>query len=175
MEELSVTEARDELADLVNRVQYAGERTFITRHGKRVAAVVPVSLVEEYEALETQADLNFAETEGVGGEESVPWERVKEELPRPSPAALFSELRRQFARALVALEPQDPSAVEIAPAEAVFAYRELSVVRREVDRFLSAVPVGTADYLPDVAPRYAVAADPEDDFEEATQAERTDS
>ena len=179
MEQLSVTEACDELADLVNRVQYAGERMFLTRHGKRVAAVVPVGLVEEYEALENRADLVFAEKEGADAEESVPWERVKEELPQPSPAALFhgfSEVRRQLARALVALEPQDWWTVEIASAEAVSAFRELTVVRREVDRLLSAVPAGTAGDWTVVDSGDDVAiAEHDDDFEEATQAEPADS
>jgi len=35
-----VTQARAELAELVNRVAYAGERIELTRHGKLVAALV---------------------------------------------------------------------------------------------------------------------------------------
>jgi len=35
-----VTQARDELADLVNRVAYGDERVVLTRHGKPVAALV---------------------------------------------------------------------------------------------------------------------------------------
>jgi prevent-host-death family protein len=38
--EIPVTQARDELADLVNRVAYAGERVILTRHGKPVAVLV---------------------------------------------------------------------------------------------------------------------------------------
>ncbi len=39
-EQIPVTQARAELAELVNRVAYAGERIELTRHGKLVAALV---------------------------------------------------------------------------------------------------------------------------------------
>ena len=39
--EIPVTQARDELADLVNRVAYGRERITLTRHGKVVAGLVP--------------------------------------------------------------------------------------------------------------------------------------
>jgi len=38
--EVSITEARQELADFINRVLYAGERFVILRHGKPVAEIV---------------------------------------------------------------------------------------------------------------------------------------
>ncbi|HLQ54663.1 MAG TPA: type II toxin-antitoxin system Phd/YefM family antitoxin [Streptosporangiaceae bacterium] len=39
--EIPVTQARDELADLVNRVAYGHERIILTRHSKPVACIVP--------------------------------------------------------------------------------------------------------------------------------------
>jgi len=39
-EQIPVTQARAELAELVNRVAYAGERIELTRHGKVVAVLV---------------------------------------------------------------------------------------------------------------------------------------
>ena len=39
-EQIPVTQARAELAELVNRVAYAGERIELTRHGKLVASLV---------------------------------------------------------------------------------------------------------------------------------------
>lgn len=44
-----MTQARAELAELVNRVGYSGERILLTRHGKPLAALVPV---EDLEALD---------------------------------------------------------------------------------------------------------------------------
>jgi prevent-host-death family protein len=40
-EEIPVTQARDELAELVNRVAYGHDRIILTRHGKVVAGLVP--------------------------------------------------------------------------------------------------------------------------------------
>lgn len=39
--EIPVTQARDELADLINRVSYGHERIVLTRHSKPVACIVP--------------------------------------------------------------------------------------------------------------------------------------
>jgi prevent-host-death family protein len=44
--EIPVTQARAELAELVNRVGYGGERLVLTRHGKPLAALVPASDLE---------------------------------------------------------------------------------------------------------------------------------
>ena len=39
--EIPVTQAREELADLINRVAYGHERIVLTRHSKPVACLVP--------------------------------------------------------------------------------------------------------------------------------------
>jgi len=39
--EIPVTQARDELADLINRVAYGHERIILTRHSRAVACLVP--------------------------------------------------------------------------------------------------------------------------------------
>lgn len=39
--EIPVTRAREELADLINRVAYGHERIVLTRHSKPVACIVP--------------------------------------------------------------------------------------------------------------------------------------
>lgn len=41
--EVGVEEARKSLGDLVSRVAYAGDRYVITRHGRPMAALVPVT------------------------------------------------------------------------------------------------------------------------------------
>jgi prevent-host-death family protein len=40
-EEIPLTRARDELAELINRVAYGHERITLTRHSKPVACIVP--------------------------------------------------------------------------------------------------------------------------------------
>ncbi|MBI2763528.1 MAG: type II toxin-antitoxin system prevent-host-death family antitoxin [Chloroflexi bacterium] len=57
---MSVSEAREDFAELVNRVAYAGERVRVVRRGRELAAVVPVGDVELLEALEDELDLAAA-------------------------------------------------------------------------------------------------------------------
>jgi len=56
--EIPVTQARAELADLINRVVYGGERVVVTRHGKPLVALVSAAdlerLEESHEAVEEQ-------------------------------------------------------------------------------------------------------------------------
>ncbi|MFJ3767612.1 type II toxin-antitoxin system Phd/YefM family antitoxin [Streptomyces sp. NPDC090082] len=53
--EIPVTQARAELADLINRVVYGGERVVVTRHGKPLVALVSAADLEELEAAEKPA------------------------------------------------------------------------------------------------------------------------
>jgi prevent-host-death family protein len=46
--ELPVSVARERFADIVNAAAYRGEITYVTRHGKRVAAIAPVSALEAW-------------------------------------------------------------------------------------------------------------------------------
>lgn len=55
---LPVTEARAQLADLVNRVAYAGEQVTLTRHGRPVAALVSI---QEAERIYAEPDPSPAE------------------------------------------------------------------------------------------------------------------
>jgi PHD/YefM family antitoxin component YafN of YafNO toxin-antitoxin module len=81
--ELSVSQARNGFSEAVNRASYAGEITYITR-GRghhRAAAIVPASLIEEYETLLDQhdgrvaqqrlADLEAGRTSSVPSDEAV--------------------------------------------------------------------------------------------------------
>jgi prevent-host-death family protein len=51
-QEIPVTQARAEFADLVNRVVYGGERIVVTRHGKAIAALVPAEDLARLEQLD---------------------------------------------------------------------------------------------------------------------------
>ncbi|WP_410534998.1 type II toxin-antitoxin system Phd/YefM family antitoxin [Streptomyces sp. KL2] len=57
--EIPVTQARAELADLINRVVYGGERVVVTRHGKPLVALVAA------------ADLERLEEQDAGGRDGV--------------------------------------------------------------------------------------------------------
>jgi prevent-host-death family protein len=50
--EIPVTQARAELADLINRVVYGGERVVVTRHGKPLVALVSAADLERLDRLE---------------------------------------------------------------------------------------------------------------------------
>jgi prevent-host-death family protein len=47
--EIPVTQARAELAELINRVVYGGERVVVTRHGKPLVALVSAPELERLE------------------------------------------------------------------------------------------------------------------------------
>jgi prevent-host-death family protein len=70
--EIPVTQARDELADLVSRVAYGHERIILTRHSKPVACLV---------SPEDLARLEEAEREAAGSDYPA----------RPAPATLAQE------------------------------------------------------------------------------------
>lgn len=53
--EIPVTQARAELADLINRVVYGGERVVVTRHGKPLVALVSAADLERLEKLTESA------------------------------------------------------------------------------------------------------------------------
>jgi prevent-host-death family protein len=58
--EISISEARDKLADALNRVAYGGERVVLQRRGKGVAAIVSLDDLALLEELEDQADIRAA-------------------------------------------------------------------------------------------------------------------
>jgi prevent-host-death family protein len=43
MERIAVSEAREQISEILNRVAYCGERVVLHRRGKEIAALVPMS------------------------------------------------------------------------------------------------------------------------------------
>ncbi len=74
--------ARDSLSDTLNRVSYSKERIVIRRHGKDLAALVPIEDLMLLEALEDRMDLEEARSALAEAEEkgTIPWEKVKQDL-----------------------------------------------------------------------------------------------
>ena len=58
MHTLSISLARQGFADLINRAGYAGERVILEKHGREVAAVVPVVDLIMLELMENQFDIS---------------------------------------------------------------------------------------------------------------------
>ncbi len=80
MTHMSVTKARSEFAEIVNRVAYGHERIVITRRGKNVAAVVPAEDMNLLEELEDRMDIEAAEKALAESDELIPYEKVRREL-----------------------------------------------------------------------------------------------
>ena len=57
MARIAASEARENFATILNEVAFGGERVLLHRHGKDVAAVVPIEDVQLLEALEDKMDL----------------------------------------------------------------------------------------------------------------------
>ncbi|MGY0056606.1 type II toxin-antitoxin system Phd/YefM family antitoxin [Streptomyces sp. LZ34] len=91
--EIPVTQARAELAELINRVVYGGERVVVTRHGKPLVALVSADdlrRLEEIEASEAGAE-----------------EQVISTVSAVRPAASAPSERRRFG---IAAEHRGPDA-----------------------------------------------------------------
>ena len=57
---MKVADIRNNLADAINRVAYAGERIILERRGKGVAALVSVEDLELLQRLEDESDIKAA-------------------------------------------------------------------------------------------------------------------
>lgn len=85
MNEMTVSEARARLADVVDEARVAREPVFLTRRGRRVAAVVDAAQLEQLlEAADDLADIQAAAEARAEmtetGEAAIPWDRVKADL-----------------------------------------------------------------------------------------------
>jgi prevent-host-death family protein len=83
MTRLSLSEARSNFAEVVNRVSYGGERIVLGRRGRDMAVLISVEdlklfdkLLEEYE---DRIDVEAAR-EALAEPGRVPWEKVKADL-----------------------------------------------------------------------------------------------
>ena len=78
MTTVPISEAREHLADLGNRVSLRGERVVVERRGKNLFALVPVEDVELLERLEDKLDLDAIRA--AKDEPTKPWSKVKKAL-----------------------------------------------------------------------------------------------
>ncbi|MBN1554211.1 MAG: type II toxin-antitoxin system prevent-host-death family antitoxin [Phycisphaerae bacterium] len=78
MTTLPISEARERLADLGNRVALLGERVVVERRGKNLFALVSVEDLELLERLEDKLDLDAIRA--AKKESSKPWSEVKKAL-----------------------------------------------------------------------------------------------
>lgn len=80
--DITAADARREWSDLLNRVGFGKERVVVTRHGKPLAALVPVEdlgLLERVRGLLRGRDVRGALKE-VAELGAVPWDALRSEL-----------------------------------------------------------------------------------------------
>jgi len=80
MKRLNTTAAREDFADILNQVAYAGERIILHRRGKNVAAIVTMADLQLLQDLEDRMDNAAADTALLEPGKSIPWEQVKKDL-----------------------------------------------------------------------------------------------
>jgi len=78
MDAIPISEAREHLSDLANRIALRGERVLIERRGKNLFALVPVEDLELLEHLEDKMDLDVVRERL--DEPSESWVKVKKAL-----------------------------------------------------------------------------------------------
>ncbi len=77
--EMNIVDVRENLAEVINRVAYAGDRVILRRRSKSVAAVVSMEDLHLLQALEDQADVRAA-LKARKEKGAVPLEKVKARL-----------------------------------------------------------------------------------------------
>ena len=85
MESLTVSEARQQLAAIIDHARTVHEPVYLTRRGRRVVAVIDADdLANILELAEDMADIRAAEEARAEmkatGEIAIPWEKVKADL-----------------------------------------------------------------------------------------------
>jgi len=80
MPKVSVSAAREDLSETINRVQYRGERVVLERHGKAVAALVPIADYRLLEDLEDKIDLKAARKALRERRKNIPYQEFRKKL-----------------------------------------------------------------------------------------------
>lgn len=78
---VSVMEARANFSETINRTAYGHERLVIERHGKAMAALVPIEDLQRLRDLEDREDVEAARRALADSSETpIPFDRVREDL-----------------------------------------------------------------------------------------------
>ena|ERR1700754_3937688 len=80
MERLTISEAREDFAETVNRVAYRGERIILHRREKDIVAIVPIEDLAILEEIEDRFDIEAAREALAESDERVPYNNVRKEL-----------------------------------------------------------------------------------------------
>ena len=80
MGELTVSQARENLAELINNTRRSGEPVVLTRHGRPVAVVLDHALFERLVAAVDDTSDRQALALARADDDTVPWGQVKADL-----------------------------------------------------------------------------------------------
>ena len=80
MERLTISEAREDFAETVNRVAYRGERIILHRREKDIVAIVPIEDLAILEEVEDRLDIEAAREALAESDERIPYNQVHKEL-----------------------------------------------------------------------------------------------
>jgi len=80
IESLPASQARARLSELLNAVSVRGDRIILERHGKPVAALIPILDLEILQDFEDRIDRAIVDEALAEGGEPIPWEDVKRRL-----------------------------------------------------------------------------------------------
>ena len=80
MDRLSITEVREELADIVNRVAYGGDRVLLCRRDKPLVALVSIDDLALLEELEDRMDVAAAEEALAEEDEPISYDDLRKAL-----------------------------------------------------------------------------------------------
>lgn len=82
MKHVTTADVRKNMAELVNRAAYGGERFVVTRHGKELVAIVPledVTLLDRLRSLVAKREYESALHE-ISKTGTIPWDEVRRML-----------------------------------------------------------------------------------------------
>lgn len=80
MQKMAASKVRDDFAETINRVAYSGERVVLDRHGKAVAAIVPIDDLTFLEEMEDRLDVEAAKKALAESDERISYEEVRRQL-----------------------------------------------------------------------------------------------
>lgn len=77
---VSTSKARIDFAEMINQVAYRGERIVLDRHGKPIAAIIPIDDLTFLEEIESRMDIEAAKRALAESDERIPYEKLRQEL-----------------------------------------------------------------------------------------------
>jgi prevent-host-death family protein len=77
---ITISKAREDFAETLNRVAYRGERIILHRREKDVVAIIPIEDLELLEELEDRLDVKAAREALAESDERIPYQKVRKEI-----------------------------------------------------------------------------------------------